>query len=134
MNVTLGDLLESLDLFLFYHPKEIVILDFSHFRKFSNRAYSELNDRFNDYKDKIVTKEYLDLNIKKLLSNDKRIVILSSEEKFGLGEYAKTINIYSQWSNTDNRKKLKLFLSKQLSKPTDKLKLTQCILATQRIA
>ncbi|CAG9313873.1 unnamed protein product [Blepharisma stoltei] len=133
-DVCVLDLFESIENFLSLHNKEIIILDFSHFRKFTDSAYVELNLRFEKIKEMVITKDFLKNTIGENLKTNRRIVVLSSDARFGNGEYAKSINHYDEWPNTDRPEILKKFIQKQMCRETNRLRLFQCILSTQRIA
>ncbi|CAG9313098.1 unnamed protein product [Blepharisma stoltei] len=126
-DVSILALLDAVTQFLSRSPKEIIILDFSHFRKFKKTAFDELNQYFTILSDVLILKDEAELTVIELLELDKRVMILTDKHEFGNHLFGESINKCHSWPDTSEIKQLKKFLKKKIA-PKQELWLCQCVL------
>ena len=133
--VTLKDLLDAVSSFLKENEKEIVILDFTHFRDPCDlKEFEQRLEFLRPY----ITENYIGQKIKDLVANNKRLVLLSDQEridKMSSLPWGRTLNTWDGWPNKNDINTLKEYLEPRVQplknyrdKAGDELTLTQGIL------
>ena len=119
--VNLKQLLDAVSSFLQENQKEIIILDFSHFRApvgskdLQNRFdFKEFEERFDFLKPSFV-RDYQSKTIQDLVANNKRLVLLCDPYRIRTKPWGQSLNVSTEgWANESNIEGLKSFLEKRV--------------------
>jgi hypothetical protein len=130
--VNLFEVLESLVNFLELHTKEIVILQFSHFKYFNDNVHRKFKDRLENRLGKWIvdSSSAFTSKLSEMWKLDKRVVIVSECTMFP--EFCPVSTLPSIWHNKADVDKLKIGLDLEVEQKHESAWILQAILSPKQ--